>query len=89
MTDKPMLLQNGHLEKEVRELFLAKLDVKVPAQETDLLRTGLVDSVRMAALVLSLETRFGIELPFDSLEIDDFRTVPRIAALVARSLSAV
>lgn len=80
-----MVPLNGQLEPEVRKLFLTKLAVTVPAGETDLLRTGVVDSVTLVELVLALEARFEVTLPFEALEIEDFRTVGRIAALVART----
>jgi methoxymalonate biosynthesis acyl carrier protein len=54
----------------------------------DLLDSGVVDSVILVELVLELERRFEISLPFEDLEIDDFRTVRRVAELVQRATSA-
>ena len=51
----------------------------------DLLETGIVDSVRIVERVLELEQRFGVHLPFEELEIEDFRTVPRLAERIARN----
>jgi acyl carrier protein len=48
-----------------------------------------VDSVKIVELVLELEQRFGVSLPFEELEIEDFRTVPRLAERIARTTPAV
>jgi hypothetical protein len=54
----------------------------------DLLDTGLVDSVSLVELLLTLEQAFDISLPLEDLEMEDFRTVARIAELVARTRAA-
>jgi acyl carrier protein len=40
-------------------------------------------------LVLEIEQRFGVSLPFEALEIEDFRTVPRLAERIARTTPAL
>lgn len=80
-----MRFRNGELEQAVRSVFLTKLAITVPANDVDLLAAGIVDSVTLVELVLALETQLGVSLPFESLEIDDFRTVQRIVTLVERS----
>ncbi|PYP19775.1 MAG: hypothetical protein DMD53_13235 [Gemmatimonadetes bacterium] len=76
---------NGQLLHEIRAIFVEHLSLAVESPEAELLQSGLVDSVTLVELVLSLEARFGVSLPFDSLEIDDFRTLNRIAGLIERS----
>ena len=61
-----------------------RLLVIVASADIDLFETGLVDSIGLVELVLELEDRFGISLPMDNLEIDDLRTVRRIADLILR-----
>jgi D-alanine--poly(phosphoribitol) ligase subunit 2 len=61
-----------------------RLLVIVGSADVDLFDTGLVDSIGLVELILELEDRFGIGLPMDNLEIDDLRTVRRIADLVLR-----
>jgi acyl carrier protein len=80
--------RNGKLEHQIVDLFTTRFDAEAGDLEADLLANGTVDSVRLVELVLELEQRFGIELPFDELEIDDFRTVRCIAALVGRTTSS-
>ena len=61
-----------------------RLLVIVGSADVDLFDTGLVDSIGLVELILELEDRFGISLPMDNLEIDDLRTVRRIADLILR-----
>jgi D-alanine--poly(phosphoribitol) ligase subunit 2 len=51
----------------------------------DLLEAGLIDSIGLVELILELEDRFGVSLPMDGLEIDDFRSLTSIAALITRA----
>jgi D-alanine--poly(phosphoribitol) ligase subunit 2 len=61
-----------------------RLMVIVGSADVDLFETGLVDSIGLVELILALEDRFGINLPMENLEIDDLRTVRKIADLVVR-----
>jgi acyl carrier protein len=76
---------NGRPVEELRTIFLTRFAIAVETADTDLLQTGLVDSVTLVELVVTLEERFAVSLPFEDLEIDDFRTLARIAALIERS----
>lgn len=60
------------------------LNVLVDSPDADLLETGLVDSIGLVELILQLEDRFGMDLPMESLEIDDLRSINTIADLVTR-----
>jgi acyl carrier protein len=44
--------------------------------------------VKLVDLVLQIEQRFGVTLPFEELEIEDFRTVSRLAERIARDTPA-
>lgn len=61
-----------------------RLMVIVASADVDLFETGLVDSIGLVELILELEDRFGVSLPMDNLEVDDLRTVRRIADLILR-----
>jgi len=76
------------LQQEIDSIFAGRFDTRIASRDVDLIETGLVDSVRIVELVLELERRFGVSLPFEELEIDDFRTVARLAARIARTLPA-
>jgi acyl carrier protein len=66
------------------ELFAAHLAIEVPAIEADLIESGLLDSLAVVDLLMQLERSFGFTVVMDDLDIEDFRTVERIAAYVAR-----
>jgi len=68
----------------VTALFAEQLNVEVPAADTDLFETGILDSLRFVELLAALEEAFGIRVAVEELEIDDFRTVWRIAQFLAR-----
>jgi acyl carrier protein len=75
---------NEGLIAEIRELFAKKLAIEVESPVVDLLDTGLVDSVSLVELLLALEQEFGVSVPLEELEMDDFRSIARIAELVGR-----
>jgi D-alanine--poly(phosphoribitol) ligase subunit 2 len=76
------------LQQKITDIFAERFDTKLESGEVDLLETGLVDSVKIVELVLEIEQRFGVSLPFEALEIEDFRTVPRLAERIARTTPA-
>jgi len=75
---------NVELMGEIRGVFAEKWAIEVDSPTLDLLDTGVVDSVMLVELLLELEQRFAVSLPLETLEIEDFRSVARIADLVAR-----
>ncbi len=64
------------------------LGVEVPSADTDLIDTGLLDSLALVSLITEIEQDFGFQLPLDDFDVDAFRTVDRIAEFVARSEAA-
>jgi acyl carrier protein len=68
------------LEQEVTAI-LRELIIDVPGPEVDVIETGLLDSLGLVTLVYELEQRCGITIPFETLEVDNFRTVRSIARL--------
>jgi acyl carrier protein len=73
----------GNLEDQLARLFAEKLHVEVPSVETDLIDTGLLDSLAFVEFLAQLEEGFGIRVSLEDLEIDRFRTISRIAHFVA------
>lgn len=64
-------------------LFLECFHVEVPSPDTDLLETGVLDSLQFVELLLQLEQRFGFRVKVEDINLDDLRTLARIAQLVA------
>ena len=73
---------NG-VAQRLAALFLERFRIEVPSADTDLLESGMLDSMQLVELVLELEQRFGVRISIDSIDIDDLRTLSRIAGLVA------
>ena len=68
--------------ERITRLIRDTLGVEVPSPDTDLIETGLLDSLALVSLLAEIEREFGFELPLDTLEVDDFRTVGTAAAYV-------
>jgi acyl carrier protein len=73
---------NGRTHERLRKLFLEQLNVEVPSVEIDLLETGVLDSLRFVELLMHLEKEFGVVVSVEDLEIDQFRSIARIAEFV-------
>lgn len=71
------------LENQLIRLFADKLHVEVPSVETDLIETGLVDSLTFVEFLAQLEAGFDIRVSLEDLEIDRFRTISRIGRFIA------
>jgi len=72
-----------NLQRQLVRLFAEKLNVEVPSVQTDLIETGLVDSLTFVEFLAQLEAEFGLQVSLEDLEIDRFRTIARIADFVA------
>ena len=75
--------QSTSLENQLIRLFAEQLNVEVPSVETDLIETGLVDSLTFVEFLAQLEAGFGIRVSLEDLEIDRFRTISSIAGFIA------
>ncbi len=73
----------------IRRILRERVNVDVPDADTDLLDTGLLDSMTLVELLAELEKEFGIPIDIAELELDDLRTVARIGAFVAAAVEAV
>ena len=74
---------SNKLAHQISALFAEKLHLQVPSVDTDLIDTGLVDSLTFVEFLAQLEQEFGVRVSLEDLEIDHFRTVTRIAAFIA------
>ena len=76
------------LVRDLRALFTDKLNIDVPSADADLIESGLLDSLRLVELLLEIEAGLGHRIPIDEIELDDLRSVARIARLIASRLPA-
>jgi acyl carrier protein len=73
----------AELSGKIREIFSDTLNIEVPSDETDLIDAGYIDSLALVELLFAIEREFGVSVPLDALEIDNFRNVRSIGELVA------
>jgi len=83
-----MIEQRG-IHKKLTELFVRKLNLEVPSVETDLVGTGLLDSLALVELLAQLEETFGVSISTDDLELENFRSIASIAGFVTRRTTMV
>ena len=69
----------------LNRLFLDKLNVKVPSPDTDLLESGLLDSMQIVELLLHIEHQFGLRIELARVDFDDLRSLAGIARLIGAS----
>ena len=82
------MLHEEDVASEVQALLSEKLFVTVESHETDLLATGILDSLTLVQLLMHLEERFGLRVAVEDLEIEDLRSIHAIARLVTRQKRA-
>ncbi len=76
------------LTREIAQVISDQLLVEVSSPEDDLLASGVLDSLTLVQLLFDLERRFGVTIPLEELEIDDFRSINSIASLIQARNSA-
>ncbi len=81
------MIGNTVSDHQIIRLLSEKVQVEAPAADTDLMESGLLDSLTLVELMTSLEEQFGIHISFDEIEIDNFRSVERIAEFVNQRLA--
>lgn len=69
-------------------VFVERFHIEVSSPDIDLLESGILDSFQFVELLLELEQRFGFRIKLDDIELDDLRTLKRIARLVAANGAA-
>jgi len=75
--------RNPSIVGDLNTLFSEQLHIEVPGPDTDLIESGLLDSLQLVQLLLHIEERMGTRIPLDEIELDDLRTVTRLARLIA------
>lgn len=82
---------NGNHRRRVRELVSQKVnDVNgspIALEDSDsVLLSGLLNSLSIVELILTLETEFGLDITAAEVRIEDFDSVEEICALLDRQL---
>lgn len=79
---------NRGVTARLTRIFPEVLHVDPPASDADLFETGLIDSLAFVELLMKLEQEFGVSVAVDDLELENFRTIERIAAFVEARTAA-
>ncbi len=83
LSAQPQAPGDVHLARDIAGIFSDKLSITIESAHTDLFQTGVLDSMTLVQLILQLEERFEVELPMEELDSESFRSVARIAELIA------
>jgi len=75
-------MTDQEITARIQRIFEETFDVSAPAPQTDIIEAALLDSLGLVMLLFEIELRFGTELPLESLQIDDFCTIEKIARLI-------
>jgi acyl carrier protein len=74
----------NELQKQVAALFAEHLELEVPSVQTDLIDAGILDSLKFVDLLMQLEQKFEARIDLNTLELDNFRSIQKIADFLAR-----
>jgi acyl carrier protein len=83
------MMEHHGVHQKLTELFAKKLNLEVSSANTDLVETGLLDSLALVELLAQLEETFGLSVSTDDLELENFRSMDSIARFVARRAAGV
>ena len=56
--------------------------ISVPTPDTDVIDGGLLDSLALVELLLALEETFEVTIAFEQVDLQDLRTINRMARLM-------
>lgn len=66
----------------IAALILDAVGVDIGDPTTDLLSSGIIDSLAFVSLLLAIEQELGISIDIDSLDLTDFQSVERITRFI-------
>jgi len=70
------------VQRRVQEIIRDTLDVEVPSAETDLIDSGVLDSLALVELLFEIERAFAVSIPLEDLELESFTSIRRISDLI-------
>lgn len=72
------------VQNRIAALFAGELHLVVPSVETDLIDTGVLDSLKFVELLVLLERTFGGCFTLGDLQIENFRSIQKIAEFIVQ-----
>jgi methoxymalonate biosynthesis acyl carrier protein len=83
-----MATDSQNIQARLSALFAEVMHVEVPSVDTDLFDTGILDSQRFVELLLHIEQNFNTRIDIEDFEIENFRCIEKIAALILQRKEA-
>ncbi len=68
----------------IERIFTETLSIAPPAPDVDIIDAALLDSLGLVTLLFEIEQELGLQIPLESLEVEDFRSIGLIAQLIVR-----
>ena len=69
-------------DDQIMRLISELAHTEALSAETDIIESGLLDSLLFVELLSRLEERFGVSVTFDDIEFDNFRSARQIAEFI-------
>ena len=71
------------VEARIREILADVAEIEIESEDDDIFETGRLDSLGLVELIFAIEEQLGVAIALDQLEVEEFRNVRSIVALVA------
>jgi D-alanine--poly(phosphoribitol) ligase subunit 2 len=78
-----MLTDANAIIERLDALFVESFHIEVPSPDVDLFDLGILNSLQFVELLFQLEQHFGFPIKIEDIDLDNLRTLARIAHLVA------
>jgi acyl carrier protein len=78
-----MLTDANAIIERLDALFVESFHIEVPSPDADLFDLGILNSLQFVELLFQLEQHFGFPIKIEDIDLDNLRTLARIAHLVA------
>jgi len=79
------MVEHATIVERLGELFSETFKMDTPDPEIDLLESGLLDSFQFVELLMKLEQDFDFQVDIQKVDLDDLRSLERIAQLVDKN----
>ncbi len=76
----------ARVTEEIVRILCAQILTEVEP-DTDLIESGVLDSVGVVRLLAEIEEHFGVSLAIEDLGIEDIRSIASLAELVGREIA--
>lgn len=76
------------IQQNINRILTEELHLSVPTVDTDLIDSGLIDSLAFVELLFHIEQDFNVSVDLDTLDLDNLRSVTNIASFVGQFVAA-